>query len=691
VPSSRRLAALLAAAPVLLAVLSTGPLAGPARAAGSDLTSTSTSGLGNGSSVVLTASGRAPGSSVLVLQCRAGDYPVGKRITDPVPVIDPTDGAHLRMERWNADCNPDLPEGKIDNSGRSQLGITERSGNLTAVMYVKQGTTSAQRPDVDYINPTLPVSYTCDAATPCRLVVVDGASYKVQQSFPISFASDAAAACGSPTGGTATGSGPFSVSATYTAWAVGSCATGTPTPLLADYTDAGEQSGLAAFANRENDFALSATGFSTPGGDEVPNDRPAVFTPVAVQAAVLAFDGNYGVRDAANPGGPVAGVPITELSMTMTEAASLFSSAFGTSAQKSPALVARNAQLSKITSNVQQTLVSPDGVLSTPDATVLAMTTAWAALPDSPWTRGALRRFPIRLGTGDNDTNQIPLLSNLPSLRTRVLGSIFVASGVPAEQVFVYLTDSATAAQLGLHTVKLQNTSGAFVAPTPASVALGVKGMKAGPDGLLVPDASNPDPGAYPLPLVQYAVSPRLLDTTVADGQRLFDAAHRDQLVSFLHYATGAGQDPTKLPTGVYPLPGPLLAQATASLATIGAPAASTGGTGSGNGGGGTTTPGSGGNPAAAVPLPPGLPGSLPVPVAGAVPTLTDGTPGVAPVAAPTPTATTAPVAIPVFTAASTSTLRGLLPTAGVLLLACLLCGAAYASAGRPLPGRHEA
>lgn len=657
--SPRRLAAALVAVVLVGCALLAGQTAGAAPAPGNDLVPDRTTGLSNGAAVTLSASGYKPGSAVTVLQCRQGSYPVGGLMVAPV-----TYAGH-QVERWYADCDPDAPDSKVDNSGRAQLGVADATGRMTVVSYVRDGTLAANRPDTSYVN--VPVSFTCDDTSPCTLVVIDAHTYRTLQSSPITFAPSASTQCAAPTDSTATGVGPYSVTPTYQRWAAASCATGTASPLLADYTDTGEEAGLTTFASGQSDYAVSAAGFTSAGQSDVPDTRSAVFTPLAAEGAVIAFDGNSVLQDTVS--GLFAAVPITDLSLTMSEVAGLFSNPSGTSGLKSPQIVARNPQLTRLTSTFgnQATIISPDGVIATPDATVLAMTTAWSALPHSPWTHGVLRGFPSSLGTNAHSTSAIPLLSNLPALSSRVLGSIFTANATPAHQVFLYLTDSATAAQLGLRVAKIENASHAFVAPTAASIAAGVAGMKPGPDGVLAPDAANPDPAAYPLPLVQYAVTPH--------GS--FDAARRTQLTQFLTYATTKGQRAQDLAPGMFALPAGLQADAAASLPLIGTAVDPT-----------TAAP-AGTLPTATGPalpslsltgLPttptlPGLPRStVPLP-AGAV--------GAANAAA---AATPAPVAIPAFSVASQTPLRSLLPAGGVVVLAALLCLASYVSSGRALP-----
>ena len=68
----------------------------------------------------------------------------------------------------------------------------------------------------------------------------------------------------------------------------------------------------------------------------------------------------------------------------------------------------------------------------------------------------------------------------------------------------------------------------------------------------LSPNAEAKDADAYPLPLVDYAVSP---------GEALADQTRQSRLISFLTYATTTGQG-TDLAPGVFPLTDALKAAA---------------------------------------------------------------------------------------------------------------------------------
>ncbi|MCU1392680.1 MAG: hypothetical protein JWM34_1108 [Ilumatobacteraceae bacterium] len=137
-----------------------------------------------------------------------------------------------------------------------------------------------------------------------------------------------------------------------------------------------------------------------------------------------------------------------------------------------------------------------------------------------------------------------------------------------ARDIFA-LTNTPSAARFGLQTASLSQAGDdgmgrSFVAPTDASLTLGVSAMKPGAEpSMLEPSPSNAVPGAYPLTTLSYGiVSPLSLD----DGARA-------DYASFIDYAAGAGQvtgdDYGQLPRGYVPLPDSLETAATAAANSV--------------------------------------------------------------------------------------------------------------------------
>ncbi|WP_329045870.1 hypothetical protein OG738_30120 [Amycolatopsis sp. NBC_01488] len=130
------------------------------------------------------------------------------------------------------------------------------------------------------------------------------------------------------------------------------------------------------------------------------------------------------------------------------------------------------------------------------------------------------------------------------------------------------VVDTPTAARYGLPTAKLRNASGAFVAPSDASMLSAVAAAKPGAVGdVLSVDPLTTAKDAYPLTNLAYAATaPSALDTKAGADY-----------AAFLKYAVGDGQQPGiapgQLPAGYVPLPAALRAQTTSAADKIAADA----------------------------------------------------------------------------------------------------------------------
>jgi hypothetical protein len=129
-------------------------------------------------------------------------------------------------------------------------------------------------------------------------------------------------------------------------------------------------------------------------------------------------------------------------------------------------------------------------------------------------------------------------------------------------QFILSVTDSADAAAYGLQTASLSRAGDdgpnrSFVAPDQNGLAAGAQAMVAsGVPGVLEPNVSTTEPGAYPLPALTYAA---------VDAANL-DTSARHDYARFVTYAAGPGQTPGisfgDLPAGYVPLSAALRAQA---------------------------------------------------------------------------------------------------------------------------------
>jgi hypothetical protein len=151
-----------------------------------------------------------------------------------------------------------------------------------------------------------------------------------------------------------------------------------------------------------------------------------------------------------------------------------------------------------------------------------------------------------------------PLLKKaIRALSTDAFGGVWV------------MTDLATATQLGMSVVSIENSNGNFVAPTDESMGAAVATMSTSDDGRLLPDpnatvaADAVQP--YPLTYVEYAIAPtqKLIDSKCKARKTSQELMH-----TWLTYVTGDGQ--TQLPDGYGHLTDELRQVATNAIDKVG-------------------------------------------------------------------------------------------------------------------------
>jgi hypothetical protein len=153
--------------------------------------------------------------------------------------------------------------------------------------------------------------------------------------------------------------------------------------------------------------------------------------------------------------------------------------------------------------------------------------------------------------------------------------------------------DSSEADFFGLFPASLQNAAGDFVSPSQQSITDALNDVTTNPDGTVSPNYDDTgDAGAYPLPMVTYALVSTSAQPSATQASELGDL-----LTNLVTYSHNGGTSSAPLPAGYVPLPSNLYSQA---LADITSDVVSPGGSSSGNSGG--TGSGSAGTPAAASP-----------------------------------------------------------------------------------------
>ncbi len=126
------------------------------------------------------------------------------------------------------------------------------------------------------------------------------------------------------------------------------------------------------------------------------------------------------------------------------------------------------------------------------------------------------------------------------------------------------IMDSSEAAFYGLNEASLQNASGNFVAPTTSSIEAGLAAAQ--PCTTVSPTCpantyqfnySNPDPTAYPMPDITYAIVP------TAPQSAATTSAIRNLVTNLIDFSTSGA-----LPSGYYPMPAVMATAALADLHT---------------------------------------------------------------------------------------------------------------------------
>ncbi len=424
----------------------------------------------------------------------------------------------------------------------------------------------------------VPTTLTCDANNPCDLVVellggpADAAPVWFPTVHPLNYEnSDPVAGCGGPASGILSAGGSDALTDAWVGWTLAQCKTPGQVGAATRMTFDGEGTAVANFASGNLDIAYSAVGYDADAGfvppDSIPGGpRATVAVPVALGASVLGLaNGHFsGVNNRKVPYGPT--------NLTADEVAALLSGGPSGDIQGLiPTIDARNPDLlqSGFFDTNSSLLV---GAPSDAEGSSWIMTRHLAANAPGEWKvpnlplygadAGRTRGADASLAVADPSYNQaLALFTGRPSLR-RSLETL----GPDQGGVWV-LTDLTTADALGMTAVSIGSPSGAFVAPTPETMAAAVPTMQTTADGLLIPNPTASAPAAYPLTYVEYAMVPAqpLIDPATCTPR----AASQVELTKWLDYLTGPGQ--LTLPEGLTPLTPGLAAAAKGAIAKVGA------------------------------------------------------------------------------------------------------------------------
>jgi len=333
-------------------------------------------------------------------------------------------------------------------------------------------------------------------------------------------------------------------------------------PGLSQGNDGFELDYLAVGSDAKDDFAKGDFDFVV---DQVPltaaqvsalnaSGRGFAYAPLALGA--VAFP--YNLRPAAG-----SDARITDLKLSPKTLTAIFSGSVGGGAldwENSPEIIADNGGKLTVNDSSIRRVTRLDASGTTALLTAWFLTVdrpTWVAFttqvkapnPDQPqWT------FPDNGGAGRQNGDSAVVDSVAKQVRGGVggFGSIGYAS-------------SAYTTELKVPTVRLKNSSGAFVAPTADAMEAAIRSSTVNADNVVQLDFDPPAAAAYPLTVVSYAIVPTTGLT----------AAKRAALVKFLRTAATTGQDKGAA-IGYAPLPKNLsdLTLAVADRLVAGGPAA---------------------------------------------------------------------------------------------------------------------
>ena len=421
----------------------------------------------------------------------------------------------------------------------------------------------------------------CNSDFPCTLVVELQAGnpatwipWQVDLHYQID---DPVAGCGGPASAVVTSAASDRMSNAWVNWTLAACKQPGQKGALTTASFLSEGDAVQNFSLGKVDMAYSAAGYNpivNLAPDAPDPKRPAIYVPVAVNAAVMAL-GN------GQPGLGGTKIPFSPASLTLDEAAAIVSGGTaGLTPDQEKALWTRNPEFDPAKGG-SRIMVSVVGVFPV-EGPAESESSSWFGtnyfqkLTPSNWVVPNIPQFGTDAGKARGSDAALALASpsyNLalglytgrPSLR-KVLRGI---GGSDYGGLWA-LTDLETANALGMVPVNLQNASGQFVTPDADSLAAAVPTMIPQADGTLVPNPSAAapvgQPQPYPSTYVEYAMAPA---EPLVDADGCARPASQKLLKDWLTYVLGAGQQ--SLPAGMVPLTAALAAQAQQQLAKVGA------------------------------------------------------------------------------------------------------------------------
>ena len=457
-------------------------------------------------------------------------------------------GQEVRVRICAADAAAVDDCAKDDNAfnapGRSRLARAGPDGKASTPFVIRAL-------DVEKIGGGI---FQCDAESPCKLIgfVLEAGkevSFAESVSTTLAFA-DSTIAC-PETEPRVAGSGASAIRATIVEWQSEACRP--PRSLNVSYATNNSVNGKEAFAHglTDADFAMSAVGLTAEERQTLVDRKvQPLHVPVALGSLVLAYNLWFD-RD-----GDQQPDQVTDLRLSPATAAGIMRG--NITSWSDPAIKEDN--LANYPDGFPPKAVKP--VARADNSAATWWLTSWfCALAQGEWEKDGGDSFKCPAKTIFPAGNGVALFTGTDkvALQIREFAGEPGAGGIPDPGLIGFVYNSE-ALKLGLPVVALRNAAGEYVKPTKDSVTAAAAAGTLDTEGVFTPNFHSGGPGAYPLPVVTYAIVPAA-DTALDDPKERL-------LKSFLEYVVGEGQQKAEL-RGYAPLPAAMAAKSQETIAKV--------------------------------------------------------------------------------------------------------------------------
>ncbi len=443
-----------------------------------------------------------------------------------------------------SDCAKD--ENAFNAPGRSRIALPGPDGKASTPFVIKAL-------DIDKIGGG---KFQCDAESPCKLIAFDLDDSGNKEIGIESSVATALAFAGSTlpcveSEPRVAGSGASSIRAAVVEWQAETCRP--PMSLNVSYATANSVNGIQAFVGglTDADFAMSGIPLTADERQTLADRKvQPLHIPVGLGSLVLAYNLWYDKDGDQQPD------QITDLQLSPQTLAGIMTGQV--SSWSDPAITADN--LENYPDGFRSKAIRPVARADNSAATWWLL--SWfCALAQEEWEKGGAEAFRCPAKTIFPAGNGVNLFTGTDkvALQIREFAGEQGTGGIPDGGLIGFVYNSE-ALKIGLPVVALRNAAGEYVKPTEQSVTAAAAAGAIDADGVFTPNFHSGGPGAYPLPVVTYAIVPAA-DTALKDPQEQL-------LMKFLDYVVGDGQEQATQ-RGYAPLPEAMAAKSRESIAKV--------------------------------------------------------------------------------------------------------------------------